>query len=146
MSEYDEIIILDDDELDDELDYRNARTNRRDRRGFGRGSRGRGGRRSTGGRRVGVRRPSSRRPVPFRPENAGPVIRDDTGGLSTGVLVDAGAQVLAAIQPLPTPPVATGKAEVDLANLILYQQAIAEHAKRDEQLRTIGSLASKLFA
>ncbi len=154
MTEYDEIIIIDDDELEDELDYRNAiRTGRRDKRRFGRPpSRGGGrGRRSSGGRRVVIRRPTNRRPPvqhqpAARPENAGPVIREDTGGLSTGVLVDAGAQVLAAIQPLPTPPVATGKAEADLANLILYQQAIAEHAKRDEQLRTIGSLASKLFA
>ena len=38
----------------------------------------------------------------------GPVLRADTGGLSYGVLIDAAAQVLAAIQSLPTPPSATG--------------------------------------
>ena len=41
---------------------------------------------------------------------------------------------------------ATGETSTDLGNLILYQQAIAEHAKRDEQLRTVGSLAAKFFA
>ena len=66
--------------------------------------------------------------------------------MSTGKLVEAGAQVLAAIQPLPAAPVATMKLETDLANMVLYQKALAEHAKRDEQLRTVGSLASKLFA
>ena len=41
---------------------------------------------------------------------------------------------------------ATGKLEADMENLMLYQKALAEHAKRDEQLRTVGSLASKFFA
>ena len=89
----------------------------------------------TGGSRVSARRPT-----------AGTIIRRDTGGLSTGVLIESGAQVLAAIQPLPQAPVATGKLEDDLSNLVLYQKALAEHAKRDEQLRTVGSLASKFFA
>ena len=52
MTEYDEIIIIDDDELEDELDYRNAiRTGRRDNRGNRRPparGRGRGGRGSVG--------------------------------------------------------------------------------------------------
>ena len=63
-----------------------------------------------------------------------------------GLLVEAGAQVLAAIQSLPNPPVSTGETSTDLGNLILYQRALAEHAKRDEQLRTVGSLAAKFFA
>jgi hypothetical protein len=62
------------------------------------------------------------------------------------MMIEAGAQVLAAIQSLPLAPVATGKVEQDVANMVLYQAALAEHAKRDEQLRTLGSLASKLFA
>jgi hypothetical protein len=68
------------------------------------------------------------------------------GGLSTGQLVEVGAQILAAIQPLPAAPVATGKADVDVGNLMLYQNALAVHAKRDEQLRTVGSLVGKLLA
>jgi len=140
--EYEEILIVD-DELDYEGDdYRNAiRPNRRGtRRPPSRGGRGRPN------RRVSVGRPRRPAPRPRRPANAGPVIREDTGGLSTGVLINAGAQILAAIQSLPTPPVATGETSTDLPNLILYQAAISEHAKRDEQLRTIGSLLSKFFA
>jgi hypothetical protein len=132
-----EIIILDDYEDDDE--YRNARREHRSARSrFGRSARRPAARPvvvSSGTRASG----RSRRP-------ASPLVRTDTGGLSTGKLVEAGAQVLAAIQPLPQAPVATGKLESDVENLVLYQRALAEHAKRDEQLRTVGSLASKLFA
>lgn len=91
----------------------------------------------------GAARGKRRKP---RPRSAGPIVRQDNEGLSIGTLVDAGAQVLAAIQSLPAAPVATGEVQVDVANLMVYQQAIAEHAKADERLRTIGSLASKLFA
>ena len=143
--EYEEIIIFD-DEADDDIDYRNAIRTRPGRgvsrpRSRGRPRSGRPNRR----RSVGVGRP--RRPRhPQRPENAGPVIREDTGGLSTGVLLQVGAQVLAAIQSLPSPPIATGESGTDLGNFVLYQQALAEHAKRDEQLRTLGQLAGKFFA
>ncbi len=37
-------------------------------------------------------------------------------------------------------------ADDDVPNLITYQSALATHAKRDEQLRTIGALVAKLFA
>lgn len=133
-----EIVILDDDDdLEDDYEFRNARRDHRTRRSSRRPTRSRfgGGRRSRG--RIVRTNPRS---------NAGSIVRRDTGGLSTGVLVQAGAQVLAAIQPLPTAPVATGKLEADMENLMLYQKALAEHAKRDEQLRTVGSLASKFFA
>ena len=32
-----------------------------------------------------------------------------------------------------------------MSNLIAYQGALATHAKRDEQLRTVGSLLAKLI-
>jgi hypothetical protein len=32
----------------------------------------------------------------------------------------------------------------NLENLVLYQSALAQHAKRDEQLRTIGNIVGKL--
>jgi len=134
-----EIVILDDDDdFDGDYEFRNARRDHRSRVNsrFRRPTRSRVGGRSS---RTGIVRT---RPRP----NAGSIVRPDTGGLSTGVLVEAGAQILAAIQPLPTAPVATGKLEADMENLMLYQKALAEHAKRDEQLRTVGSLASKLFA
>lgn len=66
------------------------------------------------------------------------------GGLSLGALLEMAAQVLAAVQPLPAAPVATAETQKDVGNLVLYQTAIAQHAKRDEQLRTLGSLISKL--
>ncbi len=132
MDDFDDIIILDEDDFDDDL--RNAR------RGRSKGRR----RRSTKG--MLRRRPGEGVRPRDGSRSAGPVVRRDTGGLSTGILIEAGAQALAAIQPLPNPPLATGRVETDVGNMILYQQALAQHAKRDEQIRTIGSLASKLFA
>lgn len=141
MDEYAEVIILDGDDLDAES-YRNATRDHRSNRSSGSSSSRTVSRPRTG--TAIIRRPVTR--TPAGRWNAGSILRKDTGGLSTGQLIEAGTQVLAAIQPLPTPPVATGKAEDDVANLVLYQTALAEHAKRDEQLRTIGSLASKFFA
>lgn len=66
------------------------------------------------------------------------------GGLTLGQIIEMGAQALAALQPLPAPPTATSEVVKDVGNLVLYQSAIAAHAKRDEQLRTLGSLISKL--
>jgi hypothetical protein len=66
------------------------------------------------------------------------------GRLSTGQLIEMIAQVFAAVQSLPGAPVATRDLETDVANLILYQGASASHAKRHEQVRTLGSLVSKL--
>ncbi len=51
---------------------------------------------------------------------------------------------LAAMAPLPKPPGTTGDLETDVENLRLYQTALAEHAKRDEQLRALGALAARL--
>lgn len=141
MDEYTEVIILDDD-VDD--DFRNAASrDHRTSRGQRSPIRSRLGSR---GRRAIVRQPQSSATVSRTRVGSGPIVRNDTGGLSTGMLIEAGAQVLAAMQTLPLAPVATGKVEQDLANMVLYQTALAEHAKRDEQLRTLGSLASKLFA
>jgi len=134
---------VDEDEIDDLDDLRNARDHRTVVRIPTRRPR------RTGTRVV--------RPVVVRPSyngktrrgrsiNTGPVIRRDTGNLSYGTIIEAAAQVLAAIQSLPAAPVASGKVETDVGNMMLYQTALAEHAKRDEQLRTIGSLASKLLA
>jgi len=131
-----EVIILDeDDEMDD---VRNARVVSRSG-----GSRSRS--RGRSGRRISGRSGRGRRSSGPRRGRSGELVRQD-GELSTGKLVEAGAQILAAIQPLPSAPVATGKLETDLANMVLYQKALAEHAKRDEQLRTVGSLGAKLFA
>jgi hypothetical protein len=66
-------------------------------------------------------------------------------GMTTGELIDTGIQILAAIQPLPAAPVAQGEAGVDVENLVTYQTALATHAKRDEQLRTLGSLLVRIL-
>jgi hypothetical protein len=66
------------------------------------------------------------------------------GKLTPGQIVDMVAQIFAALQSLPGAPVATRDASTDIANLILYQGALAQHAKRDERLRTLGSLVARL--
>ena len=66
------------------------------------------------------------------------------GKLTTGAVVEMVAQIFAALQSLPAAPIATKEASTDVANLILFQNALAQHAKRDEQVRTLGSLVAKL--
>jgi hypothetical protein len=65
-------------------------------------------------------------------------------GLTLGQIIEIAAQALAAFQPLPAAPVPTAEMVKDVGNAVLYQTALAQHAKRDEQLRTLGSLISKL--
>ena len=64
--------------------------------------------------------------------------------LSAGKLVDMAAQVFAALTSLPDAPVATADPATDVPNLITYQSSLASYAKRDEQIRTLGSLVAKL--
>lgn len=64
--------------------------------------------------------------------------------LRTGEVIDMIAQAFAALQPLPAAPTATEGMRDNLENLILYQTALAQHAKRDEQLRTIAAIVGKL--
>jgi hypothetical protein len=66
-------------------------------------------------------------------------------GMSTGELIDTAIQILAAIQPLPAAPVAQGESGLDVENLVTYQGALATHAKRDEQLRTLGNLLVRIL-
>ena len=60
------------------------------------------------------------------------------------MLIDAAAQVLAAIQSL-TPPSATGCANTDVGNLMVYQRALAER-EAGRAAPDLGSLASKFLA
>lgn len=64
--------------------------------------------------------------------------------LTTGQIVEMVAQAFAAMQPLPAAPVATTRVSDDIENLVSYQGALASYAKRDEQIRTIGSIIAKL--
>lgn len=144
MYDYDELYFLDDEDL-----------------------RNRGPRdhRSKNGKSVGLIRYPRVAPVPYRRPH-GPVDYDRRdrrpayppvvvapvaeksgilGNLTTGELVEIAAQILSAIQPLPGAPTATGTAATDTQNLITYQTALAAHAKRVEQVRTLGSLVGKLL-
>ncbi|HTR55001.1 MAG TPA: hypothetical protein VMJ10_30155 [Kofleriaceae bacterium] len=67
------------------------------------------------------------------------------GGMTGGQLVDLVAQIFAAVMPLPAAPTATGDAATDVGNLGLYQTSLAQYAKRDEQIRTLGNLVTKLL-
>ncbi len=148
MDEYD-VIYLDDDE-------RNARATVNDRRKGG----GRvvvGGNRRPGGSSVIV--PPSRRPTVIHSgggrssDRRAMVVQDEPqqeqrkliGNLTVGEVVELAAQILAAIQPLPGAPVAQGAMETDVENLVIYQTALATHAKRDEQLRTLGGLLARVL-
>ena len=91
----------------------------------------------------------SREPVVVRQVAADPVEYPERrlfGNLTGSEAVEVGSQILASLQPLPVAPVATGRLEVDVENLTLYHAAVALHFKRDEQLRTIGSLLAKLMS
>jgi len=66
--------------------------------------------------------------------------------LTTDEIVELVAQAFAAFQSLPGAPTATGDTKLDVENLITYQNALALHAKRDEQVRLIGSLAARLLS
>ncbi len=66
------------------------------------------------------------------------------GKMTTGQVIDMVAQIFAALMPLPAAPVATADASIDVGNLITYQGSLAQYAKRDEQVRTLGNLVTKL--
>jgi hypothetical protein len=66
-------------------------------------------------------------------------------GMTTGELIDAGIQILAAIQSLPAAPLAQGEVTTDVENMLTYQTALWQHAKRDEQLRTVGGLLARIL-
>jgi hypothetical protein len=137
----DEVIYIDDDE-------RNAVRARRRRPEFGR----RFGGRSVviPSRRTSfVRHPSSdfaewfdRRPTQVVVQQPGKTL---LGGFAIGELIEMATQAFAALQSLPTPPTAQGSMDIDVENLVTYQTALANHAKRDEQVRTLGSLVGRLL-
>ena len=66
------------------------------------------------------------------------------GRMTTGQVIDMVAQIFAALMPLPGAPSVTSDASTDAGNLILYQTSLAQYAKRDEQVRTLGNLIVKL--
>lgn len=98
-------------------------------------------------------RPRTRRVVVARPAavaqpaavvQTAPVKDGLFANVTTGQLVELATMVIAAVMPLPAAPVALGVATTDMNNQLAYTSALALHAKRDEQLRTIGALVGKL--
>lgn len=88
------------------------------------------------------------RPQPYIPQPYYPAPQDSFSsrfGMTTGELIDTGIQILTAITPLPAAPVAQGDSPIDIDNLVTYQGALWQHAKRDEQLRTLGGLLVRIL-
>ncbi len=94
------------------------------------------------------------RPAPYYPQPS-PMVASPVGrmfNMPAPVLIDAAAQLLAALSALPAQPAVVNTADAskdayaNLANLIEYQRALASYAKRNEQIRTAGALAKLLMA
>ena len=66
------------------------------------------------------------------------------GRLTIAQIIEIAAQAFAALQSLPPAPNPQEATSTNVQNMIVYQRALAEHAKRDEQIRTLGALAAKL--
>jgi hypothetical protein len=66
------------------------------------------------------------------------------GRLTIAQLIEIAAQAFAALQSLPPAPNPQQETSTNVQNMIVYQRALAEHAKRDEQIRTLGALVAKL--
>ncbi len=66
------------------------------------------------------------------------------GNMSAAQVIALAAEALAAFRSLPAAPVATKDIATDVANGITYDTALAQHAKTDEQIRTIGHLVGRL--
>lgn len=126
-----EIIDVDFDDDDDDMYYRNARRPVP--------------RRSTGRRSSSRSRAVMVRPVTTAtaPQARSPIVHK-YGQLKWGLIADAGAKAIAAIQPLPGAPTMSSDATKNMQNLADYHEALAQHAKRSQQLTTLGSIA-KVF-
>lgn len=59
-------------------------------------------------------------------------------------IVEHVADAFAAAMPLPAAPPPHGDPAIDVANLVTYQTALAEHAKRSEQFRALAALVGHL--
>ncbi len=112
-----------------------------------------------GGLRNARRRPPPRRVVsvgtpqqsgaPWARPTAQPIVvntsRPGIRDMPMGLLAEVGAQLLVVFQPLPQPPPpATEDTRQALTNLVVYQTALAQYTKRNEQIRTLGYMA-RLF-
>ena len=65
-------------------------------------------------------------------------------GIDFGEVVEQGVTLLAAMQSLPDAPAVTGNPAKDVGNMILYQEALSDHAKSDERVRAFGGLVAQV--
>jgi len=65
-------------------------------------------------------------------------------GIDLGEVVERGVNLVAAWQSLPSAPTVSGDPSKDVGNMILYQEALADHAKTDERVRAFGGLAAQV--
>ena len=68
------------------------------------------------------------------------------GNFTVAEAAEFAGQALGALAPLPVPPVATGKVDVDVENLTLFHNAVATHFKRDERIRLAFTLIARLLS
>ena len=66
------------------------------------------------------------------------------GNLNAGQLIAMLAEAFAAFRSLPAAPAPTSDVGTDIANSVTYDTALAQYAKTDEQIRTIGHLVARL--
>ncbi len=66
-------------------------------------------------------------------------------GMSNAELIELAALALTALQPLPGAPTAQGDVETDVENLVLYQTALAGHAKQVDRIRVLAEVIGKVL-
>ena len=66
-------------------------------------------------------------------------------GMSNAELIELAALALTALQPLPGAPTAQGDVETDVENLVLYQTALAGHAKQVDRIRVLADVIGRVM-
>ena len=66
-------------------------------------------------------------------------------GMSNAELIELAALALTALQPLPGAPTAQGDVETDVENLVIYQTALAGHAKQVDRIRVLAEVVGKVL-
>ena len=65
--------------------------------------------------------------------------------MSNAELIELAALALTALQPLPGAPTAQGDVETDVENLVIYQTALAGHAKQVDRIRVLAEVIGKVI-
>ena len=65
--------------------------------------------------------------------------------MSNAELIELAALALTALQPLPGAPTAQGDVETDVENLVIYQTALAGHAKQVDRIRVLAEVIGRVM-